>query len=168
MKLFLLLLLLPTISASDCLKPLAAPASRVKTLVFGESISDCVLVDDNIQPDFGLFVFDVGSNVVNALNLIEECNPIWGSVIIGTMFLPITILLALAFVRNFRNNKSSLCKRLLMILLLPLYGPVAIAIATPAYIIYVVYNFARRVFQPSYVSNHINDWALTYRIGRGN
>ena len=55
-----------------------------------------------------------------------------------------------------------------MILLLPLYEPVAIAIATPAYIIYVVYNFARRVFQPSYVSNHINDWALTYRIGRGN
>ena len=132
------------------------------------SCSDCVLVDDNIQPDFGLFVFDVGSDVVNGLNLIEDCNPIWGSVIIGTMFLPITIFLAITFVQEFRDNNSSVCKSVWMILLLPLYGPVAIAIATPTYIIYVVYNFARRVFQPLYVSNHINDWALTYQIGRGN
>ena len=40
-----------------------------------------------------------------------------------------------------------------MILLLPLYGPLAIALATPAYIIYVAYVLARRVVQPSYVDN---------------
>ena len=111
----------------------------------------------------GLFVDDVGIDVVNGMSLIEDCNPIWGSVIIGTMSLLVTIFLGIVFVCEIGVN-SSLCKGLWMILLLPLYGPVA----TPAYIIYVVYNFARRVFQPSYVSNHINDWALTYRIGRGN
>ena len=115
----------------------------------------------------GLFVDDVGNDVVNGMKLIEDCNPIWGSVIIGTMSLPITIFLGIVFVCEIGVN-SSFCKCVWMILLLPLYGPVAIAIATPAYIIYVVYNFAWRVFQPSYVSNHINNWALTYRIGRGN
>ena len=97
------------------------------------------------------------SAVVNGMNLIEDCNPIWGSVIIGTMFLPITIFLAITFVQEFRDNNSSVCKSVWMILLLPLYGPVAIAIATSVFIIYVAYVFARRVVQPSYVSRHIND-----------
>ena len=43
-----------------------------------------------------------------------------------------------------------------MILLLPLLGPVAIALATPAYILYVVFVFAKRVKEPSYVSNHLD------------
>ena len=84
------------------------------------------------------------------MNLIEACNPIWGSVIIGTMFLPTTIYLAFMFVGEFRNN-------VWMILLLPLYGPVAIVLATPAYISYVAYVFARRVVQPSYVSRHLQN-----------
>ena len=141
---------------APCTLQLLLPGSRPLSLV-SLSCSDCVLVDDNIQPDFGLFVFDVGSDVVNGLNLIEDCNPIWGSVIIGTMFLPITIFLAITFVQEFRDNNSSVCKSVWMILLLPLYGPVAIAIATSVFIIYVAYVFARRVVQPSYVSRHIND-----------
>ena len=44
-----------------------------------------------------------------------------------------------------------------MILLLPLYGPLAIALATPAYIIYVAYVLARRVVQPSYVEPTIDN-----------
>ena len=43
-----------------------------------------------------------------------------------------------------------------MILLLPLLGPVAIAVATPAYILYVVFVFANRVKELSYVSNHMD------------
>ena len=43
-----------------------------------------------------------------------------------------------------------------MILLLPLLAPVAIALATPAYILYVVFVFAMRVKEPSYVSNHLD------------
>ena len=110
-----------------------------------------LLVDDNILPDFGLFVFDVVSDVVNGVNFIEDCNPIWGSVIIGIMFLPITVFLAIFFAAKFRDGSCQ--KKVLMILLLPLYGPLAIALATPAYIIYVAYVLARRVVQPSYVDH---------------
>ena len=91
------ILVVPTFSASldDILNP-PSPASRIKTLVFGECALDFkTVVDDNIQPDFGLFVFDVFSDVVNGVNFIEDCNPIWGSVIIGIMFLPITVFLAI-------------------------------------------------------------------------
>ena len=45
----------------------------------------------------------------------------------------------------------SCSQKVLLILLLPLYGPLAIALATPAYIIYVAYVLARRVVQPLYV-----------------
>ena len=161
----ILLLVVPTFSASldDTLNP-PSPASRVKTLVLGEcALDNRLLVDDNIQSDFGLFVFDVVSDIVNGVNFIEDCNPIWGSVIIGIIFLPITVYLAwFGFVREFRNG--SCLKKVLLILLLPLYGPVAIALATPAYIIYVAYVLARRVVQPSYVDqtfagNKVNQYA---------
>ena len=102
------------------------------------------------------------------MNLIEDCNPIWGSVIIGTMFLPITIFLAVVFVEQLFFIKRSLCNRVWMILLLPLYGPIVIVLATPAYIIYVAYVFARRVVEPSYVSKHMDDWALRNIFVRGN
>ena len=147
----ILLLVVPTFSASiyDTLNP-PSPASRIKTLVLGEcTLDNRLLVDDNILPDFGLFVFDVFSDVVNGVNFIEDCNPIWGSVIIGIMFLPITVFLAWIFASELEDGSCQ--KKVLMILLLPLYGPVAIALATPAYIIYVAYVLARRVLQPLYV-----------------
>ena len=121
-----------------------------------------LLVDDNILPDFGLFVFDVVSDVVNGVNFIEDCNSIWGSVIIGIMFLPMTALFAIFGLRIY--NRTGRCqKKVLMILLLPLYGPLAIALATPAYIIYVAYVLARRVVQPSYVDNTFEKF-----LGKGN
>ena len=43
-----------------------------------------------------------------------------------------------------------------MILLLPLLAPLGFALATPAYILYVVFVFANRVKEPSYVSNHLD------------
>ena len=67
------------------------------------------------------------------------------------MFLPVTVFLAICHSVVF--DKSSRQKKVLMILLLPLYGPLAIALATPTYIIYVAYVLARRVVQPSYVDN---------------
>ena len=42
------------------------------------------------------------------------------------------------------------------ILMLPLLAPVAIPLATPAYILYVVFVFAKRVKEPSYVSKHFD------------
>ena len=113
------------------------------------ALDNRLLVDDNILPDFGLFVFDVFSDVVNGVNFIEDCNPVWGSVIIGIIFFPITAFLAHLGLMVFYSVSCS--QKVLLILLLPLYGPLAIALATPAYIIYVAYVLARRVVQPSYV-----------------
>ena len=50
---------------------------------------------------------------------------------------------------------------MLFLLLLPLLGPVAIAVATPVYIFYVVFVFIRKLRDPSYVSNHM-DSLTTY------
>ena len=71
------------------------------------------------------------------------------------MFLPITVYLAHLGLMVFYSVSCSM--KVLLILLLPLYGPVAIALATPAYIIYVAYVFARRVVQPSYVEQTFGD-----------
>ena len=76
------------------------------------------------------------------------------------MFLPITVFLAIFFAAKFRDGSCQ--KKVLMILLLPLYGPVAIALATPAYIIYVAYVLARRVVQPSYVDNTFSEKGNKY------
>ena len=48
-----------------------------------------------------------------------------------------------------------------------MYGPVSIGLATPAYIVYVAYVFARRVVQPSYVSRHLENWRFIYIFGSG-
>ena len=114
-----------------------------------------LVVDDVFYPDLGLFIFDVVSDLINGVNFINDGNPVWGGVIISATFLPATFLLAMyAFVWFF--FEANWCKRVLMILLLPLLGPVAIALATPAYILYVVFVFAKRVKEPSYVSNHLD------------
>ena len=75
------------------------------------------------------------------------------------MFLPITVFLAIMGFYKFRDGSCQ--KKVLMILLLPLYGPLAIALATPAYIIYVAYVLARRVVQPSYVDNTFEKFLLS-------
>ena len=45
---------------------------------------------------------------------------------------------------------------MLRLLLLPLLGPIAIAIATPIYIFYVVFVLIRKLKDTSYVSNHMD------------
>ena len=58
--------------------------ARAKILVLGEldlvlsSSVDCVSL-----PVLGLFVFDVGSDLINGVNFVKDGDPIWGSVIIG-------------------------------------------------------------------------------------
>ena len=71
------------------------------------------------------------------------------------------------------SSKANCRQCVLMILLLPLLGPVAIALATPAYILYVVFVFAKRVKEPSYVSNHLDklldaaeDWSGKSRFAQ--
>ena len=136
--------------------------ARTKILLLGEL--DLVLVLSSVDcvshSDLGLFVFDVVSDLINGVNFVNDGDPIWGSVIIGAIFLPATCLLALgAFVWFVEQDDG--CERILFALLLPLIGPVAIAVATPAYIVYVVFVFLRKLRDPSYVSNHM-DWISNY------
>ena len=127
--------------------------ARAKILVLGEldlvlsSSVDCVSL-----PVLGLFVFDVGSDLINGVNFVKDGDPIWGSVIIGATFLPATFLLAFAafvwFVGKADGRQRALFLRVL--------GPVAIAVATPVYIFYVVFVLIRKLKDPSYVSNHMD------------
>ena len=80
----------------------------------------------------------------------------WGSVIIGATFLPATFLLAIIAFVWLRDEDTGCCHRVLFLLLLPLLGPVAIAVATPVYIFYVVFVLIRKLKDPSYVSNHMD------------
>ena len=136
--------------------------ARAKILLLGEL--DLVLsssVDCVSHPDLGLFVFDVSSDLINGVNFVNGGNPIWGSVIIGATFLPATILLAMVALHWLRYEADGCCERVLFFLLLPLLGPVAIAVATPAYIIYEVFVLIRKLRHPSYVSNHMV-WIMEY------
>ena len=163
----LLLLFLLVMSTSACPTSVTWEdehqlVARTKILLLGEL--DLVLVLSSVDcvshSDLGLFVFDVVSDLINGVNFVNDGDPIWGSVIIGAIFLPATCLLALgAFVWFVEQDDG--CERILFALLLPLIGPVAIAVATPAYIVYVVFVFLRKLRDPSYVSNHM-DWISNY------
>ena len=158
----LLLLFLLVMSTSACPTSVTWEdehqlVARTKILLLGEL--DLVLVLSSVDcvshSDLGLFVFDVVSDLINGVNFVNDGDPIWGSVIIGAIFLPATCLLALgAFVWFVEQDDG--CERILFALLLPLIGPVAIAVATPAYIVYVVFVFLRKLRDPSYVSNHMD------------
>ena len=130
---------------------------RVKILVLGESTLawHFLIVDNDLHPDLGLFIFDVVSDIVNGVNFINDGNPGWGIVIISATFLPVTFFLA-QLASTWFFIKASWRQRVLMVLMLPMISPIAIALATPAYILYVVFVFAMRVKEPSYVSNHLD------------
>ena len=97
----LLLLFLLVMSTSGCPTSVTWEdehqlVARAKILLLGEL--DLVLsssVDCVSHPDLGLFVFDVGSDLINGVNFVKDGDPIWGSVIIGATFLPATFLLAI-------------------------------------------------------------------------
>ena len=156
----LLLLFLLVMSTSGCPTSVTWEdehqlVARAKILVLGEL--DLVLsgVDCVFLPDLGLFVFDVVSDLINGVNFVNGGDPIWGSVIIATTFLPATFLLGLLAL-IWLDNAAGCCERVLLLLLLPLFGPIAIAVATPVYIFYVVFVLIRKLKDPSYVSNHMD------------
>ena len=128
---FLLFFLLSACPTSETWQDQLLP--RVKILVLGEStlVWHFLVVDNDLYPDLGLFVFDVVSDLVNGVNFINDGNPGWGIVIISATFLPATFFLAL-FASTWFFIKASWCQRVLMILLLPMLAPVTIALATPA------------------------------------
>ena len=103
----------------------------------------------------------MGSDLINGVNFVNGGDPIWGSVIIGATFLPAAFLLAIIAFFWFVDEGTGCCQRVFFIIVLPLLGPVAIAVATPVYIFYVVFVLIRKLKDPSYVSNHM-DSLITY------
>ena len=102
------------------------------------------------QPDLGLFFFDVGSDIYNGFTFIDEGNPVWGSIIIAVMAVPMTLGYVGIAIMEYRDEDSSQRKKLLILLFAPILAPLAIPIATVGYIGFAAYVFARKCFQPDY------------------
>ena len=113
-------------------------------------------------PDLGLFLLDVGSDIYNGLNFIDEGNPIWGKTVIGLIFLPMTVLYA-SFTIQFLRHFSSWWQRLLILMLAPLLAPIVIPLATVGYIFFVAYGNARKVVQPGYFNVEVGN----FKMGEG-
>lgn len=98
----------------------------------------------------GPFVYDVGSDIYNGKTFIDEGNEVWGLVILSVIFLPMTVTYIAAAGREFMNKNSSLRKKLLILILTPIFAPILPFIMTVYYIGYVVYVLARKFFQPDF------------------
>ena len=135
--------------------PTTISASRIKTLVFGEfNRVPLSLILVPFCPDLGLFLFDVGSDIYNGLNFMDEGNPIWGWTVIGLIFLPMTVFYAFLTISELRDT-SSWWERLLILVLAPLLAPIAIPLMTVGYIVFVAYGNARKVVQPGYYNEGV-------------
>ena len=101
------------------------------------------------QPDLGLFLFDIGSDIYNGNSFIEDGNPIWGTVILGVMFLPMTVTYVGFVIDSFQDEDYSRRTKLVILLLAPILAVLSIPALTVWYIGYVAYILARRCLQPS-------------------
>ena len=131
------------------------PFTRIRTLVFGEFnfvLLSLILV--LFCPDLGLFLFDVGSDIINGVNFIDEGNLIWGWTVIGLVFLPMAVYYAFLTIKFLRES-SSWRKRLLLLVLALLLAPIAIPLLTVFYIVFVVYGNARKVVQPGFYNKDV-------------
>ena len=94
-------------------------------------------------PDISLFGTDVFTDNWNGGNLIASGDVIWGGIMVSLTFLPMTIfLLFIAFM--WLANKRNRWKGLLLLLLLPL----ATALATPAYWIFIIVAGFVKLYKP--------------------
>ena len=94
-------------------------------------------------PDIGLFGTDVFTDYWNGGNLIASGDVIWGGIIVSLTFLPMTIiLLFLAFA--WLAKKEDRWAGALLLLLLPL----ATAIATPTYMIFIIVAGFAKLYKP--------------------
>ena len=74
------------------------------------------------MPDFGLFLFDVVSDILNGVTFIKGGNPIWGWTVIGVIFLPMTVVFTGFAVHNLIGS-FSWWKKLLILLLALILAP---------------------------------------------
>ena len=118
---------------------------RLRILTFGQlAVLPLILYAFIIfPPDIGLFGTDVFTDNWNGGNLIADGDVIWGGIMVSLTFLPMTILLLyLAFV--WLADKENRWKEVLLLLLLPLQ----VAIATPAYWIFIIVAGFVKLYKP--------------------
>ena len=94
-------------------------------------------------PDIGLFGTDVITDYWNGGNLIASGDVIWGGIIVSLTFLPMTILLLYGAFSELAV-KENRWKGVLLLLLLPL----AVALATPAYWIFIIVAGFAKLYKP--------------------
>ena len=97
-----------------------------------------------------MFLFDVGSDIYNGITFIDEGNKIWGIVILGVIFIPMTVFYVYVAIGEYRKEDSSRCKKLLILFFAPILAVLAIPIATVFLIGYTAYVFARSCIQPGF------------------
>jgi len=136
----LVILMVPCTSASTCFSGPESVFVRLKILIF----------------DFGLFLYDIGSDIYNGITFIDEGNPVWGSIILGVIFLPMTVFFVGHVISEYYHEDSSLCIKLLIFLLCaPILAVPAIPIMTVMYIVYLANVFAGKCVQPGYIDDKL-------------
>ena len=93
------------------------------------------------HPDLRFLLFDVGSDIYNGKSFIDGGNPVWGSIIIGVTFLPMTAVYVFLAMTQYCDEKSSKPKKILILPLALILAPLVIPIMTVGYIGYVAYVF---------------------------
>ena len=125
------------------------------------------------QPDLGLFLFDVGSDIYNGITFIDEGNKIWGIIILGVIFIPMTVCYVYLAMEKYREEDSSQRKKLKILFFAPILAAFVIPCLTIAYIAFVAYVFARRCIQPDFDkdedNNSVAGWfKLAEAVGEAN
>ena len=107
-----------------------------------------------------MFLFDVGSDIYNGVSYIDDGNTIWGTTILGVIFLPMAVYYIVIAVGEAPD------KKLLILLFAPILAVLAIPIMTVACIGYVAYVFARRCIQPGFddKDEDNNSWAGGFKL----
>ena len=95
-------------------------------------------------------MIDVGSDIYNGITFIDDGNPKWGIIILGVIFIPMTVCYVYLAIEKYREEDSSQRKKLKILLFAPILAAFAIPCLTIVYIIFVGYVFARRCIQPDF------------------
>ena len=152
--LLLVILMVPHTSASTCFSGPESIFVRLKILVFGEfSLLNHLPYDHSYnQSDLGLFLFDVGSDIYNGKTFIDDGNPAWGSIILGVIFIPMTLYYLGNARRQYREEETR-CQKGLKLFFLIIFAAPLIPMMTVVYIGYVALVFATKCVMPRYIDD---------------
>ena len=118
-------------------------------------------------PDIGFFLFDIGSDVYNGKSLIQDGNPIWGTIVVGAIFIPMTIIYVTYAIHQYCIEDCPKRRKLLILIFTPILALPLIPVMTVCYICYVLYVSARKCVQPRYDPDD-DHWAENFKLIEAN